>query len=212
VAVVAALGIAVPAAAQVQRSTSGNSAAAQQLQALGAERSRLQEENARLKAELDKVKSAAGATSKNDAALRSQASSARAAAARAEAAAAAATEGQSQTRARLDELVLKFRETADQLRAIETDRNDLRQRLTERESGYAQCAARNVELYTITIDVLDRYENVGFRQSVARAEPFARLTRTRVENLADEYRARADGARIAPPGTPGEAALAPAPK
>ncbi len=48
-----------------------------------------------------------------------------------------------------------------------------------------------MQLYEITNDVLDRYEHVGLFTKATAAEPFTRITRTRIENLVDEYRARA---------------------
>ena len=53
----------------------------------------------------------------------------------------------------------------------------------------------NLQLYEISNEVLNRYEHVGLFTKVSATEPFTRITRTRIENLVDEYRARAQELR-----------------
>jgi hypothetical protein len=43
---------------------------------------------------------------------------------------------------------------------------------------------------------LKRYEHVGMFTKVSAAEPFTRITRTRLENLVDEYRIKAQDLRV----------------
>jgi multidrug efflux pump subunit AcrA (membrane-fusion protein) len=52
-------------------------------------------------------------------------------------------------------------------------------------------ATDNLQLFEIGNEVLNRYEHVGLFTKVSALEPFTRLTRTRIDNLVDEYRARA---------------------
>jgi chromosome segregation ATPase len=186
----AALGAAA-AVAQVARSSGSDSQRAlAQLQQLAKERTALQEENARLKRELEKAKAdAASATNAASAARRRLATAETAA--RSAAADTAAQSELAESKRRLQELVSRYRDLADNLRNVETERATMLETATARSRDYDRCAAANAELYVLTTEVLDRYENAGFGHALGRAEPFTRLTRTRVENLVDEYRARA---------------------
>ena len=91
----------------------------------------------------------------------------------------------------MNELVGKFRETATNLKEVEADRGKLHKELDERNAAFDRCAENNVQLYDISKEVLDRYEHVGLFTKVSAGEPFTRITRTRIENLVEEYRARA---------------------
>jgi chromosome segregation ATPase len=205
-ALVAALVAIVPVSvAQTPRSGGGggaNAQAMQQLQQLGAERTQLQAENARLKKELDALKASTQGEQQKKGALEARAARAEAAAQRTAAEKAQSEQSAQQSRAKLDELIAKYRELADTLRTVEGERTALAARNAELGRASDRCAQANVELSTISLDVLQRYENAGFGHAVGRAEPFTQLTRTRVENLVDEYRARvreltpaADGAK-----------------
>jgi len=84
------------------------------------------------------------------------------------------------------ELVNRFRETAVELKQVETDRDKTRKALAERNEAFDKCATDNFQLYEINTGILDRYEHVGLFTKVGAAEPFTRTTRTRIENLVDE--------------------------
>ncbi len=53
-----------------------------------------------------------------------------------------------------------------------------------------------MQLYELNRDILDRYERVGLFTKVSASEPFTKITRTRLENLVDEYRQRAQELRV----------------
>jgi hypothetical protein len=101
-----------------------------------------------------------------------------------------------QYKQRLTELVAKFRELAANLRDAESDRNTLRADLGKRDAAYQGCAKDNVQLYDLATQVLDRYEHVGPFTKVSAEEPFTRITRTRLDNIADEYREQAQQLRL----------------
>ena len=186
------------AVAQVQRSGGGgaNAQAIQQLQQAMTERSQLQAENAKLKKDVDDLK-------KQLATAQQQATSSKAGADRnqaAVAAARAATESTQknldETKGRMAELVARFRETITTMRGIETDRSQLRQQLASSQSAYDKCAQDNDALYQVNREVLDRYAHQGAWSYFERSEPFTRLKQTQIENLALEYRQRADELRM----------------
>lgn len=105
---------------------------------------------------------------------------------------------------RLEEVIARYRDLAAKLKEVETDRSKQAADLTERNAAFDKCAENNSQLYEISSQVLDRYEHVGLFTKVSATEPFTRLTRTRIENLADEYRQRARENRLnrSTPGTP----------
>ena len=184
------------ASAQVQRSGAANAQLMQQYQQAVAERSQLQVENAKLRKDADELKKQLGQAQQ-------QATAAKAGAARNQALVATARAANDETQKSLDdlkgkmqELVSHFRETITTLHAVETERTQLQQQLTESRAAFDRCAERNFALYQVNGEILDRYEHQSAFSYLARAEPFTRLKRTRIENLVDEYRQRAEELRV----------------
>lgn len=187
----------VPAAAQTARNGGGaNDQLMQQMQQLAAERTTLQAENSRMKRELDEVRK------ERDALKGTQETSAKRARASEVALAHSAQEREStaaelaKTKERTQELIGKFRETIEELRTVESDRTTVKQQLATRDTELKTCVNDNVALYKLNGEVLTRLEGQGFWSGVARAEPFTKLKRVELENLADEYRGRAEDARV----------------
>lgn len=92
---------------------------------------------------------------------------------------------------RLQEVVDKYRELAGNLKQVESDRTKVKAELGEKNTAFDKCAEANLGLYDINNEILNRYERVGPFTKVSAAEPFTRITRTRIQNLVDEYRERA---------------------
>jgi chromosome segregation ATPase len=184
-----------PTHAQVERSCGGEmQKIMQQYQQVAAEKTALQAQAAQMKTDLDTAKSELAAVKKERDALKVRAggaATAAAAVAQLNASKESAEKNLELYKQRMNELVSRFRETATTLKEVEADRSKLRQDLGERNAAFDKCAENNLQLYEITNDVLDRYEHVGLFTKTAAAEPFTRITRTRIENLVDDYRARA---------------------
>lgn len=181
--------------AQVQRSGNADARVAQQLQQLANEKVALQAENNELKQELEQVKaqlqkstSAARALENRNRAL--QASSGRSTGNQ------QAEEQLERSRAQLQELVAKFRETAQTLRDVEVDRATIKSQLAAKEREHKVCVDRNAAMYELNDEVLDRMEDRGFWSQLAEREPFTRLKRTQLENLIDDYRYRVEELRV----------------
>jgi chromosome segregation ATPase len=200
------------AVAQTQRSGGGGDAQKfmQQYQQLAAERTTLQADNARLKKELEAAKAEIAAAKKERDGAKMGAGAAAAQIAQARSSKESAERNLDQTKQRFTELVGRFRETAQNLKDVETDRGRQRAELAERNRAFDLCADANQQLFDINREVLDRYEHIGIFTRVSATEPFTRLTRTRIENLVDETRERAEQLRVkkrnadaaAPAGTP----------
>lgn len=198
---VLALSLASPLLAQTQRQGGGaNPAVMQQLQAMTTERSALQAENTRLKAEAD------GLRKERDALKAGQDGAARRSKTADEQAVTAQRERErleaelAQQKSRMQELVDKFRETATTLRDMEAEGATAKQSLAQRDTELKACADRNRKLVDLNEEVLHKLADQGLWSSLSRHEPFTRLKRTQLENLADGFRERADEQRQ--PATP----------
>jgi chromosome segregation ATPase len=184
------------APAQTQRSGGEAQKMMQQYQQLAAEKTGLQAQVAQLQKDLDAAKAALAAMKKERDASKAQSGATAAAVAQANAAKAGAEQGLEQSKRRMTELVNRFRETAVDLKRAETERESARKTLADRNAAFDKCAEANLRLFEINSEILDRYEHVGLFTKVTAAEPFTRVTRTRIENLVDDYRARALELRV----------------
>jgi chromosome segregation ATPase len=186
-------GMTAPLLAQTARSGGGGESQRmmQQYQQLAGEKSALEAQVGSLKHDLDAAKTELGTVKKERDSLKAHASGASATVAQLTAGKEAAEKTAEQTKERLSELVTRFRETATDLKQVESDREQLRGQLRERSAAYDRCVADNLSLYEINVEILDRYEHVGLFTRAATSEPVTRIARNRMENLIDTYRARA---------------------
>jgi cell division septum initiation protein DivIVA len=185
------LAVIATASAQTQRTGDNNARAMQQVQQLTAERVQLKAENDKLKQELESVKKQLTAATSEHSSLQQRLKVAESTASRESASTQQNTEALEKTRAQLQELIGRFRETATSLKEVETDRNTVRGQLQSRERELNTCVERNVALYELNNDVLNRLEHKGVWSSLTEREPFTQIQRTRLENLIDDYRQRA---------------------
>jgi chromosome segregation ATPase len=192
------LAAAPPVFAQTQRSGGGGDAQKfmQQYQQLAAEKTSLQSQLVQMKKDLDAAQTALAAAKKERDALKAHAGGSSAAVARLTASKEAAEKGLEQSKQRMNELVGRFRDMATNLKEVEADRTSLRKTLDERNQAFDQCAENNLQLYEINGEILNRYEHGGRFGKSTVAEPFTKLARIRMENLVDEYRARALEMRV----------------
>lgn len=185
-----------PVSAQVERSGGEVQRFMQQYQQLAAEKTALQGQLAQMKKDLDSANAQIASLKKERDELKVHVSGSTAAVAQATASKEATEKSLEQYKQRLAELVTKFREMATNLRDIEADRTQLHKTLDERNAALDRCAENNQQLYDINLDILNRYDHVGLFTRVSSIEPFTRITRTRLDNLVVETRARAEELRI----------------
>lgn len=198
------LAVATPFAfAQTQRSGGGESQRImQQYQQLAAEKTSLQAQLAQMKKDLDSAQSELAAVKKERDALKGRSSGSAAAAAQvaqANASRQSAERSLEQNKQKTAELIERFKETIGSLKGVEADRAVLQKDNAKLTSAFDKCADDNLQLYEISDAVLNRYEHVGFFTKVGDAEPFTRITRSRIDNLVDEYRERAMQLRVKKP-------------
>lgn len=214
VACLAAGGVLASAAAQTPRG--GGAASAQlleQMQQLASERTALQAENDKLKGQLADLKKDRDALKAGQQAIERRAQGAAAALAQSTSQREVNERELTQYKAKLEELIAKFRETIEKLRAAETAGATARQSLATREHELKACVDHNLALYRLNDEVLTHFDRQGFWSSMARTEPFTQIRRVQNENLIDEYRSRAQD-QLTPNGKPGrnETPALPAPQ
>jgi chromosome segregation ATPase len=195
------------AGAQTARSGGGgNAVLMQQMQQLAAERTTLQAENEKLKTQLAEVTKDRDGLKTAQQGVERRARDASAALAQSNTQRTAVDEELTQTKAKMQELIARFRETIQKLREAETADATDKQALTARERELTVCADRNVALYRLNDEVLTRLDKVGFWSKASMAEPFTKIKRTQNENLVDDYRSRAQEQRLAPAASPSPSA------
>ena len=183
------------AQAQTQRSGGGEAQRImQQYQQVAAEKTALQAQLAQMKKDLDTAQGEVAALKKERDSLKARAGGSAAQLAQMSQMAAgkeAAEKSLEQNKQRTAELVARFREMAVNLREVEADRGKLQVDLKDRSAAYDKCAQDNLGLFEVNSEILDRYEHVGVFTRIGTADPVTKIARTRIENLVDEYRARA---------------------
>jgi cell division protein FtsB len=187
---------AAPAQAQTARSGGESARAMQELQQLAAERTSLQAENAKLKDQVADFKKKVDQLNTESAAANARAREFEAAAARGAQSSTESADALAKSRAQMQELIARFRETVENLKTVESDRNTLRGRLEIRDREYNTCIENNVGLYEVGRDALDRLDRQGFWTRVRESEPFTQLARARLDNLIDDYRQRLQELRL----------------
>jgi chromosome segregation ATPase len=200
------VGLCVSASVQAQTARSGggdNAQLMQQMQQLAAERTQLQADNARLKREMDELRKERDGLKGGKESREQRARASEAALTRAGQERDASARELEQLKERTQELVAKFRETIQELRNVESDRTQVKQQLGTRDTDLKSCVHNNGELITLNDEILKRFEKHGW------SEPFTQIKRVQLENLAEEYRGRAEDAQVQP--TPNAPAVAPAP-
>jgi seryl-tRNA synthetase len=201
-----ALLAAAPGASHAQTARSGggnaNTQLLQQMQQIASERTSLQAENERLKKELADVKKDRDGLKAGQQGLDRRTKDAAAALARSNEQRQATDQELTQSKARMQELIVKFKETVQKFREVETENAASRQTLATRDRDLSACVDRNIALYHLNEEILTRLDTQGVWSHLARAEPFTKIKRTQLENLADDYRARAQDQRVVLPGNP----------
>jgi chromosome segregation ATPase len=186
-------------AAGAQTARSGGSASAQlvqQLQQLGSERTALQAENARIKKELADMTKERDTLKAGRAALDQRARVSEVAVARSAQDKQTAEGETGKLKERIQELIAKFRETAQTLKDVEMERATFKQSLETRNNELTECVDKNKALYQLNGEVLTRLEGQGVFSRMASAEPFTKLKRVQLENLIDDYKYRADDKKV----------------
>jgi chromosome segregation ATPase len=168
----------------------------QQYQQLAAERTQLQAQAADLKKKLDDANAELAAVKKDRDNLKAHPGVSPALLAESNAGKASAEKNLEQSKARMKELIDRYRDLGQTLKETESDRNKVRQDLAAMKDDFGRCAEDNAQLADLSSRVLDRYEHAGLFTRARAVEPFTQITRTRIQNYADEYREKAEQLKV----------------
>jgi chromosome segregation ATPase len=194
--VCALLAVSTGAHAQAQRSGGETQKIMQQYQQLAAERTQLQAQAADLKKKLDDANAELAAVKKDRDNLKAHPGVSPALLAESNAGKASAEKNLEQSKARMKELIDRYRDLGQTLKETESDRNKVRQDLAAMKDDFGRCAEDNAQLADLSSRVLDRYEHAGLFTRARAVEPFTQITRTRIQNYADEYREKAEQLKV----------------
>lgn len=106
----------------------------------------------------------------------------------------------------LADLAQKYSEAERGLQKLTDEKASLDRTLS---ANLAACEEKNLRLYKIGVELLDRYKNKGVFQAIRQAEPFTQLEWAGMENLLAEYREKLDGQRAKALGEQGGVAPRP---
>jgi hypothetical protein len=93
-------------------------------------------------------------------------------------------------RAALEKWRLAHRQVTGVAQKKEEQRAAAALKIIELERQGAEDRRRNVELFTVGEEILNRYSKFGFGEALAAREPFTGLTRTKLETLVQGYQDR----------------------
>lgn len=182
--------------AQIQRSGSDNARIVQQLQQATAEKSQLQLDNDALKKELEKIKEKAVQATAEQSRLQQRVRELEQAGEKMRSATTDNDEALQKSRAQLQELIGKYREVAQTFKDVENERDALVGGKSVQERELKTCVDRNAQMYLLTDEILGRLENQGLWSAISGKEPFTQLSRTRLENLVEDYRYRVNELKL----------------
>jgi len=117
----------------------------------------------------------------------------------------------SATRAELEKTRASLAKVVDYARKTETERNALTSRVAQLETQAEDQIGRNVALYKLGNEILDRYAKFGLGQAIIAREPFIGTTRVKLENQVQDYGDQLRAQRIKLPVAAPVEAVAPAP-
>lgn len=109
------------------------------------------------------------------------------------------TEKYKEAESNLQLMTLQFAEASKSLQQLQKEKEQEQKQL----SGSVQvCEKKNSQLYQISTELMDKYRKKGVFTALLQAEPFTQLEKVKVDNLLQEYRDKAEAAKIAASSVP----------
>ena len=112
------------------------------------------------------------------------------------------------TAADLDKTRASLAKVVDYARKLETERNEQASRIAQLETRAEDQIGRNVALYKLGNEILDRYAKFGLGQAIIAREPFIGTTRVKLENQVQDYGDRLRSQRTPAPAVSANPAAA----
>lgn len=96
-------------------------------------------------------------------------------------------------------------QAANAARQNQAERDKLQTAASNSQTVLETCEVKNTQLIAVGREILTAYENFNFIDSLSAREPFTRLKRVELENLAQSYRDRIDDGVFDPKAVPAPA-------
>ncbi len=93
---------------------------------------------------------------------------------------------------RMKKMIEKYRETVQKLQTSNRDNQLLVNAVSERNQWIDQCQSKNSKMYTLNVELLERYRNKDFSDDALEKEVFTGLVAVDLENQEQEYKFRLD--------------------
>jgi chromosome segregation ATPase len=167
------------------------------LQQAAAEKSRLQAENAALAGEKEQLSKGLESLKSTLAGLETRLRETEGALAGAKESNAELTQRLDETLERLHNLAAKHREQGRVLQVTEGSRARLEATSAEQAHRIEDLESKNLKLYGIDRELVERYDKKGVWEAIQEGEPFTGLKQVEMENLLEEYRDRMDALKAA---------------
>lgn len=103
-----------------------------------------------------------------------------------------------QQRAKMQEVVEKFKEVAQNLRTVESERSELRVKHGAQEKELLGCVDNNIKLYKTGVELIEQYENKSLWDSLFQHEPVTRIKKVELETQVQDYMLKLKEARVVP--------------
>lgn len=95
-----------------------------------------------------------------------------------------------QQRAKMQEVIDKFKEVAQNLRSVEGERSELRVKLGAKEKELQGCVDNNIKLYKTGLELVEHYENKSIWDNLLQYEPVTRIKKVELETHVQDYMIR----------------------
>lgn len=103
-----------------------------------------------------------------------------------------------QAQAQIEQATAELARREDALNARASEIAALQASGRQGAAALATCEEKNGALAGVATELMEKYRDVGFWESLQRREPFTRVRRVEVENLLEEYRDRVEASRVGP--------------
>ena len=105
-----------------------------------------------------------------------------------------------ETEDKLQQEIKKNVEANQALQSLQAEKDKEKKRFeaeAARQSGMNQtCEKKNGELYQIDVSLMEKYRDKGVMSSLLQKEPFTQIESVKMESLLQEYRDKADDAKL----------------
>ncbi len=105
-----------------------------------------------------------------------------------------------ETEDKLQQEIKKNAEASQALQQLQAEKDREKKRfeaeIANQISATQTCEKKNGELYQIDVSLMEKYKNKGVMSSLLQKEPFTQIESVKMESLLQEYRDKADDAKL----------------